>query len=161
MLKTAVLRVIMLAIATAAAGWAGAEDLRVQVDHAVILRLDADADIVHVANPNVADVAVESPRLIFVVGLAPGETGLYILDRQGNEMMVGDILVVPNEDEEVTLNRNVAEATFSCSPRCIQIENFGQQSAGLLGTDTGTSEQEEDFGINPALPTGSVPGADE
>ena len=106
-----------------------AGDLRVEVDHAIILRLDKDADIVHIANPNIADVSVESPRLIFVVGLAAGQTGLFVLDKDGNEMISRDVVVVPSQSYEVTVNRNTAEVTLSCDPRCVVVSSMGQAAS--------------------------------
>lgn len=119
---------------------ARAENLVVEVDHALLLRLDTDADIVHIANPDIADVALESPRLIFVVGLTPGQTGVYILDRDGNEMLAGSILVTASSSNEVTLNRNTDEHTFACAPRCTEVEVTGGTSAGLFDTGTGGSD---------------------
>lgn len=116
---------------------AAAEDIYVEVDHAKLLKLDADADLIYVANPSIADVTVETPRMLFVVGLTPGQTGIYILDRQGNEMIVGDILVTPNEGHEVTLNRNSQEITYSCSPRCSEVDVTGQANAGTFDTSGG------------------------
>ncbi len=116
---------------------AAAEDIYVEVDHATLLKLDADADLIYVANPSIADVTVESPRMLFVVGLMPGQTGIHILDRQGNEMIVGDILVTPSEGHEVTLNRNSQEITYSCSPRCSEVAVTGQANTGTFDTSGG------------------------
>jgi len=110
---------------------AAAQDLRVEVDHTFLLRLDTDADLVYIANPQIADISVESPRMLFLIGLSPGQTGIYILDRDGNELIVGDVIVTPNENHEVTLNRNVSELTFSCAPRCVLIGEQGQTLSGV------------------------------
>jgi Flp pilus assembly secretin CpaC len=123
---------------------ARAEDLMVAVDHALLLRLDQDADIVHIANPAIADVALESPRLIFVVGLAPGQTGIYVLDRDGNEMLAGSVLVTESSSNEVTLNRNVEQITYACASRCTEVSVTGQASAGAFDTGSGTGG-ETDF----------------
>jgi len=129
-----------LALVIVGAGTAAAQDVRVEVDHSILLRLDADARIVQVANPSIADVALESPRLIFIVGLAPGQTGLHILDGDGNDLLVGSILVTPSESFEVTLNRNVTEYTYSCAPRCTEVGISGQAPSAAVdlgGTDIG------------------------
>ena len=68
--------------------------------------------------------------MLFFIGLTPGQTGIYILDRDGNELIVGDVIVTPNENHEVTLNRNIGELTFSCAPRCVLIEEQGQVLTG-------------------------------
>lgn len=115
---------------------AHAENLVVQINHAVLLHLDKDADIVHIANPEIADVVLESPRLIFVVGLSLGQTGVYVLDRDGNEMLAGSILVSANDSAEVTVNRNASEFTYSCTPRCSEVSVEGGESAGPIDTST-------------------------
>ncbi len=124
---------------------ASAETLKVEIDHALLLRLDADADIIHIANPSIADVAMESPRMIFIVGLSEGQTGIYILDRDGNEMIVGSVLVTPSLQNEVTLNRNTTEYVFSCAPECAEVEVSGQDSAGGFDTGTGDSDDGSEF----------------
>ena len=107
-----------------------AEPLHVTVGKAHLLRLDIDASTVMVANPAVADVVLESPRLLFILGRAPGETNLYILDGDGAEILRADVLVVPNADREVTLDRNTLEATFSCAPRCAPTTEPDAAAAG-------------------------------
>ncbi len=124
---------------------ASAENLVVEINHAVLLHLDKDADIVHIANPNIADVALESPRLIFVVGLSLGQTGVYVLDRDGNEMLSGSILVTASQSAEVTVNRNSSEFTYSCTPRCSEVSVEGGSSAGAV--DTSVSGSGDDLGM--------------
>ena len=114
-----------------------AQDIYVEVDHAKLLKLDADADLIYVVNPSIADITVETPRMLFVVGLTPGQTGIHILDRQGKELIVGDILVTPNESHEVALNRNSQEITYSCSPRCSEVAATGQANADAFDTSGG------------------------
>ncbi len=106
-----------------------AEPLRLTVDKARLLHLDTDAGTIMVADPTVADVVLESPRLLFIVGRAPGETNLYILDDDGAEILHTDLVVVPNDDREVTLDRNTVEVTFSCAPRCAQTAEPGAAAA--------------------------------
>ncbi len=95
--------------------------LSVTVDKAHILRLDHDASLVMVADPDIADVTVQSPRLLFILGRAPGETNLYVLDGKGREILNTALVVVPNNEREVTINRNLSEGTLSCDPRCARV----------------------------------------
>jgi len=55
---------------------------RIELDanRGVLIRLDRPASTVFVANPEIADIQVKSPRLIYVLGKAPGETTLYAAD---------------------------------------------------------------------------------
>ena len=135
---------VSLAVCVVASSFttAHAETIRVEVNQAEILRLEADAQIVHIANPAIADVVVESPRLLFVVGRAPGQTGLFILDANGNEVINADLLVTPNNSHEVTLNRNAVELTYSCSPRCIatNVSELSAAGAGVAGATGGPTQ---------------------
>lgn len=56
------------------------ERLEIEANRGVLIRLDRPANTVFVANPDIADIQVKSPRLIYVLGKAPGETTLYAAD---------------------------------------------------------------------------------
>ncbi len=118
---------------------AGTAPIRVEINHAEIIHLEKDAHIVHIANPAVADVILESPRLLFVVGLALGETGIFILDAEGNEIINTDLLVTPNVGHEVTVNRNAVELTYSCSPRCVVTDVPALAAAGTSAAASASS----------------------
>ena len=133
-------------VIAASAGPLSAQDkdtLHVEVDKAHLIQLDENATTVMIADPTIADVAVESPRLVFVIGRAVGETSLFILDADGKRMVDATIVVDERadlvEDEPdppapvisaapaaakpkervVTVFRNVdAEETLTCEPVC-------------------------------------------
>jgi Flp pilus assembly secretin CpaC len=130
---------------------ATADRIRVEVDKATLIRLEKDADVVFIGNPSIADVTVESPRMLFILGLFPGETSLRILDSDGKDVVATNIVVVPTEERTVTVNRNVAgagqaEITYSCDPRCalvrtpsavqVQAEAIGTTSPSSTGADS-------------------------
>ena len=118
----AAIAVVVLFGATAA----DAHDaVNVVAGKAHVMRLNQDAGVVLIADPTIADVAVESPRLIFILGRRPGETNLNILDDDGKEIVHVDVVVVPNPDRVVTVHRGVAEATLSCAPRCASVATPG------------------------------------
>ncbi len=52
------------------------------VGKGTLIRFARDADTVFVANPEIADVLVKSPRLVYLFGKAPGDTSLYAVDAQ-------------------------------------------------------------------------------
>lgn len=109
---------------------ARADGMRVELDKAAVIKLKRDANVVVVANPNIADITVESPRLLFVLGLQPGETSLTILDEQSETILSTVIVVVPPVDRVVTVNRNVfPESTYSCDPRCALVRSPGADIA--------------------------------
>ena len=69
------------------------DSIEIAINKAHLIQLDADANVVLIANPEIADVAVESPRIIFLLGKAPGETSLFILDADGNDLVRAEVIV--------------------------------------------------------------------
>lgn len=69
----------------------GEDAIVLEASKGSLIRLDAPAATVFVADPEIADVQVKSPRLIYLLAKAPGETVVYAVDR----------------DERVLLNRRV------------------------------------------------------
>ena len=57
-----------------------------------MVRLDRPVNSVFIANSDVADVSVKSPRLVYLFGKRPGETTLYAVD--SNEQVVANYRVV-------------------------------------------------------------------
>jgi pilus assembly protein CpaC len=80
------------------------DTIRVELNEGTLVRLDRPAASVFIANPEIADVAIKSPRLVYVFGKAPGETTLYAVD--DNE----EVLV--NASLSVTHNLSRLEATL-------------------------------------------------
>ncbi len=69
------------------------DTIEVAINKAHLIQLDVDANVVLIANPEIADVAVESPRVIFLLGKAPGETSLFILDADGTDLVRAEVIV--------------------------------------------------------------------
>ena len=120
----------------------GAEPVRVTLDKYELVRLDTDVATVLIANPAIADVAVEKSRLLFLIGRSPGETMLVLLDEAGREIMNTSIVVVPNLEREVTVHRGAVEATFSCAPRCTTIPNPGRRPPATGGGGGGSEDED-------------------
>ena len=53
----------------------------VEMNEGRLIKLSSSASSVFIANPDIADVSVKSPRLVYVFGVTPGETTLYAVDR--------------------------------------------------------------------------------
>lgn len=116
---------LVLALAVVAHG-AAAETLSVTLDKTKVLRPQGKIAIVMVGNPDIAEVTVETPNLIFLLGLEVGETNLLLLDAKGNEIAAYDVVVAPEKERHVTVHRGPGGvATLSCDPRCTGIENPG------------------------------------
>lgn len=57
------------------------EEIALEVGKGVLMRLPTPAANIFVANADVADVQVKSPRLVYLFGKKPGDTSLYALGR--------------------------------------------------------------------------------
>ena len=117
-----------------------AETLTVTLDKAEILRLDRAPSTVMVGNPDVVDVSLESARVMFLIGKAVGETNLLVLDREGNSISAYDVVVVPEVDRHLTVNRGSdGVTTLSCLPRCVGVKNPGVEAAGKAAAPAAAS----------------------
>ena len=56
--------------------------IEIEASKGTLLRLDSPASAVFVADPDVADIQVKSPRLIYILGKRAGQTTLYAVDGQ-------------------------------------------------------------------------------
>jgi len=75
--------------------------IQIERNEGTLLRITQPAASVFVANPEIADVAVKSPRLIYVLGKKPGETTLYVVDE--NEKVLLSSTIVPSSPSEPRL----------------------------------------------------------
>jgi len=67
--------------------------LRLETSKGLLLRLDRPASTVFVADPEVADIQVKTPRLIYLFGKRSGETTLYAVDDQEQVLANRRVLV--------------------------------------------------------------------
>jgi pilus assembly protein CpaC len=61
-----------------------------------LIRVDQDFTSLFVANPDVADIQVKSPRLLYLTGVGVGETTLFAVDDADNVLMSSTIRVTHN-----------------------------------------------------------------
>lgn len=116
--------IVLASVLSLAAASASAETLQLRLDKAEILRLAEPAAVMFVGNPDVADVTVERPTLLFLIGKAAGETNLLIFDQEGELVVEYDLIVMAEHERHVTVNRATdLLTTFNCDPRCIEVSN--------------------------------------
>ncbi|GAB4121037.1 MAG: type II and III secretion system protein family protein [Rhodothalassiaceae bacterium] len=72
------------------------ETLVLETNKGILLRLDRPANDIFIANPKIADVQVKSPRLIYVFGIAPGETTIYALGDDERPIYSANLVVSTN-----------------------------------------------------------------
>lgn len=109
-----------------------ADPLRVGRDVAVVVPLTAAAHDVVVGNPHIADVQVQGPRRLVLIGKAYGETSLTVLDRGGRVLLSTAVVVTAGDDRQVSVitadKAGFKETQFSCAPRCVRV--LDDQAAG-------------------------------
>jgi pilus assembly protein CpaC len=64
-----------------------------EVNKGTLVRLAGPAATVFVANPDIADVQVKSPTLVYISAKAPGETVIYAVDASDSVLLNAPILV--------------------------------------------------------------------
>jgi pilus assembly protein CpaC len=72
---------------------AAGQRITLEVNKGTLVRLSGPAATVFVANPDIADVQVKSPTLIYITAKAPGETVIYAVDASDNVLLNAPILV--------------------------------------------------------------------
>ena len=105
--------------------------MRVLAGKSLIVDLESSAKRVSVANPEVAEVLIISPRQVMINGLGNGETSVIVWDRNGNYTMhtlvVGDQL-----QDQVMLEITVAEINRTAmEEHGVDVRSFGGQFGGI------------------------------
>ena len=67
--------------------------ITLEVNKGTLVRLAGPAATVFVANPDIADVQVKSPTLVYISAKAPGETVIYAVDATDSVLLNAPILV--------------------------------------------------------------------
>ncbi|HUH84088.1 MAG TPA: pilus assembly protein N-terminal domain-containing protein [Stellaceae bacterium] len=107
--------------------------LRVPVDKAEVLTLDAASAVVLIANPAIADVVLERNHLLFVLGKTPGATNLFVYSEAGRPLLDREIVVVPQDNRVVTITREITPTDYYCEPRCVATSAVPGGGAGAGG----------------------------
>ncbi len=100
------------------AGSAYAHKITVGLNKSEALKIGPGAASISIGNPDIADVSVQSDRLLFITGLTYGTTNLLVLDAQGRSIFKGDIVVNADRKAIVTINRAGADSDYHCTPNC-------------------------------------------
>lgn len=74
------------------------KEVTVVIGAGQLIKVDGEFSSLFVANPEVADIEVKSPRLLYLTGVGVGETTLFAVDDQDNVLMSANIRVTHNTD---------------------------------------------------------------
>jgi hypothetical protein len=113
-------------------------DFVVLIDQASLLRLERPAAQIVVGNPSIADVSVQSGKVLVVTGKSFGETNLIAIDAEGKVIVDRLLIVQEPRTGFVTLYRGTARQTLHCAPYCAPHlvigdapDNFGSVSSQI------------------------------
>jgi len=115
---------LLLVAATLVAGGTGqtamaaSNVVQVLVDQATLVRLDRPAAEIVVGNPSIADVSVQSGKVLIVTGKSFGETNLIVIDADGKVIVNRQLIVQEPRTGFVTMYRGPARQTLHCAPYC-------------------------------------------
>ena len=114
---------LLVAAALVAAGvsqpaMAASNVVQVLVDQATLVRLDRSAAEIVVGNPSIADVSVQSGKVLVVTGKSFGETNLIVMDADGKVVANRQLIVQEPRTGFVTMYRGGARQTLHCAPYC-------------------------------------------
>jgi len=107
-----------IALSIVAATGALASEIVVKYDHTVLLRMSRPVAEVIIGNPSIADVTIQSSKLVVVTGRTFGTTNLIALDAAGKVIRDQRIIVMRDEARIVNLHRGPSRSTYSCTPMC-------------------------------------------
>ena len=92
--------------------------VQVLVDQATLVRLDRPASEIVVGNPSIADVSVQSGKVLVVTGKSFGETNLIVMDADGKVIANRGLIVQEPRTGFVTMYKGDARQTLHCAPNC-------------------------------------------
>ena len=92
--------------------------VEVLIDQAALVRLDRPAAEIVVGNPSIADVSVQSGRLLVVTGKSFGETNLIVMDADRKVVLSRRLIVQEPRTGFITVYRGNARQTLHCAPSC-------------------------------------------
>ncbi len=104
---------IALSAITAQAG-----DLVVKYDQSQLLRVTRPVSEIIIGNPTIADISVQSKKLLVVTGKSFGKTNMILLDSEQNVIQENQIIVLQDQSKVVNLRRGIARESYNCAPRC-------------------------------------------
>jgi len=92
--------------------------IKVEMDHAKVLRIDGTAHTVILGNPAIADAVVHNQNTLIITGRAFGSTNLVVLDRDSNPIADEVLVVTQSTATVVQIHRRGERFSHRCSPRC-------------------------------------------
>jgi pilus assembly protein CpaC len=70
-----------------------ARTVQLGMNKSLVVNVEADIGDILVSNPEVVDAIVKTPQRLFLIGMALGETNIFLFDRHNNQIAVLDVSV--------------------------------------------------------------------
>jgi Flp pilus assembly secretin CpaC len=137
------LAVVAVLLATAGHPATAAETVvDVLIDQATLVRLERPAAEIVVGNPSIADVSVQSGKVLVVTGKSFGETNLIVMDADGKVFVNRRLVVQEPRTGFITMYRGSARQTLHCAPYCTPPLVIGDSpdSFGTVATQITTKQ---------------------
>ncbi|HVJ40077.1 MAG TPA: pilus assembly protein N-terminal domain-containing protein [Dongiaceae bacterium] len=110
--------------------------LSIPLNSAEIIRLQGNPKDIIIANPNVADVTLQTPDHMIIIGKQPGRTSLLILDPEQKIILKRMVVVSDGNDGLVIVHGprggTMSQDSYACAQNCTMIpgSNIGGSTGG-------------------------------
>jgi pilus assembly protein CpaC len=115
---------------------AAGSSVSLEVGKGTLVRLDRPANAVFVADPEICDVQITSPRLVYLLAKKPGQTSVYAVDEAENVLATMEVSVGHNLSRINAAVRTLypdADITLSSIENAVVIE-------GVVGNATASED---------------------
>ena len=138
---------LALGLGLVSAAAARAEAVSLPLHNAMRVSVNGAATAVVGGDPTVADVTVGDSRTLFITGRSYGSTNIIAIDRYGNTVFNGDVVVV-SPATAVKVYRGGARTDLACAPACSPMPPL--QNAGGASSDNSTTPANVAAGVGGA-----------
>lgn len=101
------------------------KNLLVNVDQAKLLRLPENGADIILGNPSIADISIQSSKLIVITGKSFGTTNLIVLDANKDIILEANLTVASNKKNIVSVYKGSSRQSYTCNPTCQTILAIG------------------------------------
>lgn len=108
----------LLAVIMSHVPLARANDLVIKYDQSQILRLPQPVAEIIVGNPSIADVTVQSKKMLVITGKSFGITNIIALDADKNIIQDQRIVVQRDQAKIVNVTKGGSRQSYNCSTQC-------------------------------------------
>lgn len=107
---------------------AKAGELIVTYDQSHLLRVSRPVAEIIIGNPTIADISVQSKKLLVITGKSFGKTNMILLDSEQNVIQESRIIVTQDQALVVNLRKGTARESYNCAPRCNPTITVGDET---------------------------------